>query len=205
MLVSKQAYRRGTNPRWQGVPTVRDSFWVFCLRAPAFRHKFPSRAAWWMKTGGHRRSARGTAGGRGRRSRGGLFRPGRQLPLEPARRRGIRHSRRAAGLYLYQGHGQRFDAASTQLTITLNHQQEFSERVDVTYSPPAIDLQQPSDHRELANAEIQAIPYPAPQDYRNALPMMDGVVQDNAGRAHFNGGDTNQTNYTLDGFNVSDP
>jgi len=35
--------------------------------------------------------------------------------------------------------------------------------------------------------------------------MMDGVVQDNAGRAHFNGGDTNQTNYTLDGFNVSDP
>jgi len=35
--------------------------------------------------------------------------------------------------------------------------------------------------------------------------MMDGVVQDNAGRAHFNGGDTSQTNYTLDGFNVSDP
>ena len=25
------------------------------------------------------------------------------------------------------------------------------------------------------------------------------------GRVHFNGGDTNQTNYTLDGFNISDP
>jgi len=109
------------------------------------------------------------------------------------------------GFYLYQGRGQRFDADSTQLTVVLNHEQEFSERIDVTYSPPAIDLQQPSDHKELSNAEIQAVPYPAPQDYRNALPMMDGVVQDNAGRAHFNGGDTNQTNYTLDGFNISDP
>ena len=30
-------------------------------------------------------------------------------------------------------------------------------------------------------------------------------MQDNAGRVHFNGGDTNQANYTLDGFNISDP
>ena len=38
-----------------------------------------------------------------------------------------------------------------------------------------------------------------------ALPLLNGVVQDNAGRVHFNGGDTNQANYTLDGFNISDP
>ena len=34
---------------------------------------------------------------------------------------------------------------------------------------------------------------------------MNGVVLDNAGRPHFNGGSENQTNYTLDGFNMSDP
>jgi len=34
---------------------------------------------------------------------------------------------------------------------------------------------------------------------------MDGIVQDNAGRAHFNGGTVRQANYTLDGFNISDP
>src|SRR5947209_16262685 len=34
---------------------------------------------------------------------------------------------------------------------------------------------------------------------------MDGVVQDNSGRAHFNGAQTSQTNYTLDGFNIADP
>ena len=31
------------------------------------------------------------------------------------------------------------------------------------------------------------------------------TIQDNAGRAHFNGGATNHTNYNLDGFNISDP
>ena len=108
------------------------------------------------------------------------------------------------GFYLYQG-SQSFTAGPSQLTVTLNHVQEFSEKVDVVYSPPPIDPQQSSDHKELVNAEIQAIPIPASQDYRNALALMNGVVLDNAGRPHFNGGSENQTNYTLDGFNMSDP
>ena len=108
------------------------------------------------------------------------------------------------GFYLYKG-SQTFDPGASQLTVTLNHVQEFSEKVDVTYSPPPIDPQQASDHKELVNAEIQAIPFPASQDYRNALALMNGVVLDNAGRPHFNGGSANQTNYTLDGFNISDP
>ncbi len=109
------------------------------------------------------------------------------------------------GFYVYQGKGQQFSEGPNQLTIVLNHVQEFSESVDVKASAPAIDPQQPSDQKELDNTEIETIPYPAPQDYRNALPLLDGVVQDNAGRAHFNGGDTAQTNYTLDGFNISNP
>ena len=109
------------------------------------------------------------------------------------------------GFFLFRSPGQRFDAGSSQLTIALNHVQELTERVEVTYSPPVIDPQQASDHKELDNTEIEAIPYPAPQDYRAALPLLNGVVQDNAGRVHFNGGDTNQTNYTLDGFNIADP
>lgn len=108
------------------------------------------------------------------------------------------------GFYLYQGK-QSFVAGASQLTITLNHEQEFSEKVDVTYSPPPIDPQQSSDHKELVNAEIQSIPFPASQDYRNALALMNGVVLDNSGIPHFNGGSANQTNYTLDGFNISDP
>ncbi len=109
------------------------------------------------------------------------------------------------GFYLYQSAAQRFDEGPDEITITLNHLQDFSDRIDVTASPAAIDPQQPADRKELDNTEIQSVPYPAPQDYRNALPMMDGVVQDNQGRAHFNGGNTNQTGYALDGFNMADP
>jgi hypothetical protein len=109
------------------------------------------------------------------------------------------------GFYLFQGKARQFEPGASELTITLNHLQEFSDHIDVTYSPPAIDPAQPAEHRELDNTEIQAVPYPAPQDYRNALPMIDGVVQDNSGRAHFNGAQSSQTNYTLDGFNISDP
>ena len=109
------------------------------------------------------------------------------------------------GFFVYTGKAPSFDAGSNQLTIRLNHLQEFSDRIDVTYSPPAIDPQQTSERKELASTEIQGVPYPAPQDYRNALPLLNGVVQDSVGRVHFNGGDTNQANYTLDGFNISDP
>jgi hypothetical protein len=109
------------------------------------------------------------------------------------------------GFYVFRTHGQQFEAGTTQLTITLNHQQEFSERVDVTASPPAIDPQQPAERKELDNTEILTVPYPAPQDYRNALQLFDGVVQDNSGRYHFNGAATNQVDYTLNGFNISNP
>ena len=43
------------------------------------------------------------------------------------------------GFYLYRGGAERFAAGPNQLTIVLNHLQEYSERVDVTYSPPAIN------------------------------------------------------------------
>ncbi len=70
----------------------------------------------------------------------------------------------------------------------------------MVYSPPAIDLEEPTEHKQLNTVEILTVPYPAPQDLRNALPLFQGVVQDNAGRVHVNGGASDQTNYTLDGF-----
>src|SRR5262245_2355693 len=94
---------------------------------------------------------------------------------------------------------------SNQISLTLNHLQEFFQSVDVAYSAPAIDPDQTSDQKQLTNVEILEAPYPASQDLRNALPLMQGVIQDSNGRLHFNGGATDQTNFTLDGFNISDP
>jgi hypothetical protein len=109
------------------------------------------------------------------------------------------------GFYLFQLHGQPFSSETGQLIVTLNHQQEFSESVDVIASAAVIDPDQPADRKEIDNTEMLAIPYPAPQDYRNSLQLMNGVVQDNAARFHFNGGTSRQTDYTLDGFNLSNP
>src|SRR5262249_36022985 len=81
------------------------------------------------------------------------------------------------GFYLYQGKPREFGPGGGELTITLNHLQEFSDHIDVVYSPPAIDPAQPAERKELDNTEILNIPYPSPNDYRNALPLMDGVVQ----------------------------
>jgi hypothetical protein len=108
------------------------------------------------------------------------------------------------GFFVYTGSTQ-IDRESTHLTVALNHLQEFAESIDVTYSPPAIDLQEPADRKQLDDVEILTVPYPAPQDLRNALPLMNGAVLDPAGRVHFNGGASEQTNYLLDGFHISDP
>jgi hypothetical protein len=94
---------------------------------------------------------------------------------------------------------------SNHVQITLNHLQELFQSVDVDYSPPTIDPQQTAEQKQLTSIEIMEAPYPASQDLRNAFPLLQGVVQDVSGRLHFNGGATDQTNFMLDGFNISDP
>ena len=106
---------------------------------------------------------------------------------------------------MFSGKSVSFQEGSNHLTITLNHLREFAESVNVAYSPPVIDPQQPDEQKQLNNVEILAVPYPASQDLRSALPLMQGVVEDAAGNLHFNGGATDQTNYTLEGFHISDP
>ncbi len=91
------------------------------------------------------------------------------------------------------------------LDITLQHQREFEERVNVVYSPPTIDPQQSQNQEKLTSSEIIALPYPGTHDFRNALPLIPGVIQDNNGQAHVDGGSASQTFYTLDGFNIGHP
>jgi Carboxypeptidase regulatory-like domain len=93
----------------------------------------------------------------------------------------------------------------TPLEIQMNHLKDLAESVDVHYSPPVIDPQQTSDTKQLNNQEILNVPYPASQDYRNALPLMPGALLDNGGQVHLNGGYTQEANYRLNGFDISDP
>jgi hypothetical protein len=94
---------------------------------------------------------------------------------------------------------------AVSLDVTLTHQQETREVVDVVETVPAIDSAQISSKEDLSAAELVDIPYPGPHDYRNALLFMPGVTPDAFGQAHVAGSETYQTLLLLDGFNVTQP
>lgn len=89
--------------------------------------------------------------------------------------------------------------------ITLNHEQEVRETIDVTASPPAIDPTKTAASENLNAREIVNIPYPATRDFRNILTYIPGVSRDSSGQIHVNGSASYQTLSQLDGFNISHP
>jgi hypothetical protein len=109
-----------------------------------------------------------------------------------------------AGFFLLKNKATYLDP-STPVDIRLTHQKELSESIDVPYSPPVVDPDQTGQVKRLDGQAILNLPYAAAQDYRQALPLMPGAIQDSSGQVHFNGGDAFQTSYLLDGFDVSNP
>ena len=93
----------------------------------------------------------------------------------------------------------------TPIEIHLTHLKELAESIDVPYSPPVVDPDQTGEVKRLDGQAILNLPYAASQDYRQALPLMPGAIQDAAGLVHFNGGESYETSYRLDGFDVSNP
>ena len=91
------------------------------------------------------------------------------------------------------------------IDVTLPHQQEVREVVDVVESPPAIDPAQVTSQEQLTGVDIVNLPYPDTRDYRNALNFIPGVVNDVFGQPHIAGSETYQTLTLLDGFNVTQP
>ena len=100
---------------------------------------------------------------------------------------------------------------SVQLThgstieVSISHQQEVREVVDVHESPPAIDPAQVSAQETISGLDVINIVFPTNHDYRNAINFIPGVVQDQAGQPHVAGAQTYQTVTLLDGFNVTQP
>jgi hypothetical protein len=95
--------------------------------------------------------------------------------------------------------------ASGTLEVTLAHQQEVHETVDVVESSPAIDPARVSSQEQLTGIDIINIPYPNTRDYRYVLSFIPGVVLDQNAQPHVAGGETYQTLTELDGFNVTQP
>jgi hypothetical protein len=94
---------------------------------------------------------------------------------------------------------------SGTLEVTLAHEQEVHETVNVVESSPAIDPARVSSQEQLSAIDIINIPYPNTRDYRYALSFIPGVVLDQNAQPHVAGGETSQTLTELDGFNVTQP
>lgn len=96
-------------------------------------------------------------------------------------------------------------AQNSSLEVSLSHQQEIREVVNVHESPPAIDPAQVTAQESISGLDVLNIVYPASHDYRNALNYIPGIVQDQTGQPHVVGAQTYQTVTLLDGFNATQP
>jgi hypothetical protein len=92
-----------------------------------------------------------------------------------------------------------------RVEVTLLHQQEYRERVEVKYTPPAIDPNQTSSTESLSSRDVLNIPYSTNRDYRNILPFIPGVTPGVDGQIHVNGSRSSQIYQRLDGFDISQP
>ena len=94
---------------------------------------------------------------------------------------------------------------SPTLAVTLSHEQEIRESIDVVNSPPAIDPAKTEAGETLTFREIINIPYTGTRDFRNVLQYTPRVVRDRTGQVHIDGSSSYQINNQLDGFNLSHP
>jgi hypothetical protein len=120
----------------------------------------------------------------------------------------------APGLYQMRVEKQGFYSAKLErvevgkaesFEVTLGHEQEIRESVDVTSAPPTIDQTRTVASDEIGAREITNLPYPRKRDFKNMVVYLPRVHQDSTGQLHLNGAASYQTFYALDGFNISHP
>src|SRR5215470_10436233 len=93
----------------------------------------------------------------------------------------------------------------SKLEVTIYHQQEIAETVNVYDSPPTIDRDKTTNAAAVTSREILMVPYPSTRDYRKALPLIPGVVADSTEQIHLGGSATYQVFDQLDDFNIRHP
>jgi len=99
----------------------------------------------------------------------------------------------------------RVEAKPAEVTLVLNPEREVFQNVQVGDSPSPVDPARTESVQRLSGTVVNDIPYPASNSLRNSMRLTPGVIQDASGGLHFHGGAEYQTQYTLDGFDISDP
>src|SRR6266446_6698826 len=93
----------------------------------------------------------------------------------------------------------------TEVTLTLNHETEVKEQLEVQSEPVQIDPDTTSHQESLVQHEIVNVPVPSSHDLQQSLRTIPQVLADASGRLHVAGGRQGQTEVLLDGFEINDP
>ncbi len=96
-------------------------------------------------------------------------------------------------------------AGNSEVSITLNHETEIEEQLEVKSAPVQIDPDTTSHQETLVQHEILNTPVPSSHDLQQSLRVIPQVVADSSGRLHVAGSRQGQTEILLDGFEVNDP
>ncbi len=91
------------------------------------------------------------------------------------------------------------------MSLSLNHETEIQEKLEVESSPVQIDPDTTSHQESLVQHEILNIPVAASHDLQQSLRVLPHVVADPNGRLHVAGARQGQTEVLLDGFEINDP
>src|SRR5712692_8671561 len=112
---------------------------------------------------------------------------------------------RKEGFFLLSGQSFSLHDGRNELTLTLNHVQELHEQIQVTAPSNQIDTQDTSQRSSLSSRSIRDIPVPNSHVLVASLVALPEIVRDSRNNLHIAGARSSETQYLLDGFEISDP
>ena len=110
-----------------------------------------------------------------------------------------------AGYFQLRDQAVEIAAGGAETTLVLNVQEEVFQSVHVGALPNPVDVTATAGEQRLSGTEINDIPYPATESLRNGMKLLPGTLEDPSGGLHFHGGAEYQTQYTLNGVDITDP
>ncbi|MGD0908901.1 MAG: carboxypeptidase regulatory-like domain-containing protein [Candidatus Acidiferrales bacterium] len=128
-----------------------------------------------------------------------------QFQVAPIRDDRVSLSISKPGFFRLENQNFTLNPGVNEITLTLNHETELQQKVDVLSGPTQIDPDTTSHQETLVQHEILNTPVNASQDLQQSLITMPNVLLDADGRVHMAGARQGQTEILLDGFEVNDP
>jgi len=112
---------------------------------------------------------------------------------------------RKAGYFVIAGRALALQPGSNEFTLTLNHEEELHQQIQVTAPPNQIDPQDTAQRNTLTARDIRDIPVSSPHVLAQSLAALPEITQDNLANLHIAGARSGETQYLLDGFEIGDP